>query len=299
MGGDRVVGAGSEAGVLVLKDGRRLGYAEYGRSGGEAFFYFHGHPGARLEARFAASAADVAGVRMVALDRPGYGLSDDKPSRTILDWPDDVAEAADLLGVGSFCVVGGSGGAPYALACAHRLPDRVVRAGLISGVGPHDVPGIAKGMRWQNRVGFRWGARWPWLARALMRSMERNIRDRPDRTIEALTRAMSPVDAAVARRPEVRALLADVVAEAFRQGSEGAARDVVLLGRPWGFSVSEIRPTVYLWQGEADVLVPPAMGRYLAARIPDCRARFLPGEGHLLVIDHMPEIVRALASTVD
>jgi pimeloyl-ACP methyl ester carboxylesterase len=294
MSGAGESAAGSEANVLVLSDGRRLGYAEYGRPDGEPFFYFHGHPGARLEARFGASAADAAGVRMVALDRPGYGLSDDKPSRAILDWPDDVVEAADLLGVGRFSVVGGSGGGPYALACAHRLPDRVVRAALISGVGPHDVPGIAKGMRWQNRIGFRWGARWPRLASVLMRSMERNIRERPDRTIDALTNAMSPVDAAVARRPEVRALLAAVVTEAFRQGSAGATRDVVLLGRPWGFSVRDIGPTVHLWQGEADVLVPPGMGRYLAAQIPNCRTRFLPGEGHLLVIDHMPEIVQEL-----
>jgi pimeloyl-ACP methyl ester carboxylesterase len=174
------------------------------------------------------------------------------------------------------------------------MPDRVVRAGVISGVGPYDVPGITKGMRWQNRVGFRWGARWPALARFLMRSMANGIRERPDRTVDALVNAMSPADAAVARRPEVRALLGDIVAEAFRQGSAGAAWDVVLLGRPWGFSLRDIRPPVYLWQGEADVLVPPGMGRYQAGQIPDCRAWFLPGEGHLLVIDHIDEVIAAL-----
>ncbi len=283
-----------EADVLVLPDGRGLGYAEYGRSGGEAYFYFHGHPGSRLEARFAASAADAVGVRVVALDRPGYGLSDDQPSRSILDWPTDVAHAADLLGIARFSVVGASGGGPYALACAYQLPDRVVRAGVISGVGPYDVPGNTRGMRWQNRLAFGWGARWPALARLIMRGMRRNVLHRPDRTVEAIAQAMSPVDAEIVRRPEVRALLAADIAEAFRQGIDGAARDVVLLGRAWGFSLREIGPPVHLWQGEADVLVPPAMGRYQAAQIPGCHAEFLPGEGHLLVIDHMPEIIRAL-----
>src|SRR5215475_3198278 len=117
----------SEDGVLRLADGRALGYAEFGDSGGEPFFYFHGHPGSRLEARFAESAATAAGVRIIALDRPGYGLSDWQPGRAILDWPADVTEAADLLGIGGFSVVGGSGGGPYALACAYRLPDRVRR----------------------------------------------------------------------------------------------------------------------------------------------------------------------------
>ena len=52
----------------------------------------------------------------------------------------------------------------------------------------------------------------------------------------------------------------------------GAALDVVLLGQPWGFSLGEIQPEVHLWQGEADTLVPPAMGKYLAAQIPRCHA---------------------------
>jgi pimeloyl-ACP methyl ester carboxylesterase len=86
-----------------------------------------------------------------------------------------------------------------------------------------------------------------------------------------------------------------VIAEAFRQGSRGAAQDVVLLGRPWGFRLEDIRPPVLLWQGEVDVLVPPAMGRHLAAKIPDCRATFFPGEGHLL-FDHMREIAQAFAT---
>ena len=282
--------------VVPLPDGRVIGYAEYGVPDGQACFYFHGHPGSRLEARFAESAAAAAGVRLVALDRPGYGRSDFVEGRSILDWPDDVAATADALGIDRFLVVGGSGGGPYALACAYKMPERVVRAGVISGVGPHNVKGIAKGMRWQNRVGFRWGARWPALARMLMRSMERGIRERPERTVDALVNAMSPADAAVARRPRVRELLGDIVAEAFRQGSAGAAWDVVLLGRPWGFSLREIRPTVYLWQGEADVLVPPGMGRYQAEQIPDCQARFYPGEGHLLVIDHIDEVIGALRS---
>jgi pimeloyl-ACP methyl ester carboxylesterase len=281
---------------LTLHDGRRLGYAEYGDPDGPTGLYFHGHPGSRLEPRFADEAAAGAGLRIVALDRPGYGLSDFHSGRQILDWPADVAEVADALGLERFAVLGSSGGGPYALACAHALPERVSKAGVISGVGPYDAPGTTDGMRWQNRVGFQLGARFPPLARFVMASMARQLRRRPDRTLDAIAQAMSPSDAEVARRPEVREILAADIAEAFRQGSRGAALDVVLLGRPWGFRLDEVGMPVYLWQGEEDVLVPPAMGRHLAARLPDCRAAFLPGEGHLLFVDHMAEIVEALAS---
>jgi len=283
----------AEDATLRLGDGRRLGYAEYGKRDGEAFFYFHGHPGSRLEARFARQAAAEAGFRVIALDRPGYGLSDFKPGRAITDWPDDVAEAADLLGLTRFSVAGYSGGGPYALACAWRLPQRVIRAAVISGEGPYQVPGVTRGMRWQNQVAFRLGSRWPALGRALMRSMRRGVTRRPEATIEALGRAMSPADAAIIRRPEVREVLIASFAEAFRQGSQGAEWEVVVLGRPWGFSLREIQPEVHLWQGEADTIVPPAMGRYQAEQIPHCLLRMFPGEGHLLIIDRMPDLIEA------
>jgi pimeloyl-ACP methyl ester carboxylesterase len=281
--------------TYLLRDRRRLGYAEYGKLDAEPGFYFHGHPGSRLEAQFADGAAAEAGVRIIALDRPGYGLSDFQPDRTILDWPRDVEEVADGLGLERFAVLGSSGGGPYALACAHEIPERVTKAGVVSGVGPYEAPGATDGMRWQNRVGFQLGARFPLVAGLIMWSMERQLERNPERTLDAVAQAMSPVDAEIARRPEVRDLLGAVIAEAFRQGSRGAAHDVVLLGRPWGFRLDGIEPAVFLWQGEADVLVPPAMGRHLAAQIPNCDATFLPEDGHLL-FGHMREIVRAFAN---
>jgi pimeloyl-ACP methyl ester carboxylesterase len=283
----------AEDGVLELSGGRRLGYAQYGLPEGEPIFYFHGHPGSRLEARLAHTAASAGGFLLIALDRPGCGLSDSQPGRALTDWPADVAEAADKLGIARFAVAGASGGGPYALACAWRLPDRVIRAAVISGVAPYQVRGITHGMRWQNRLGFQFAARSPILAAVLMRSMRRSVTDRPERTIDALARAMSPADAEIVRRPAVRDLLIADLQEAFRQGSDGAAHDMVLLGRPWGFSLREVEPEVFLWQGEADTLVPPAMGRYLAGQLPHCHATVLPGEGHLLIIDRMPDLIEA------
>lgn len=295
--GTATVATDRESQTVSLRDGRRLGYAEYGAPDGTPGFYFHGHPGSRLEPRFADAAAAGAGLRVIALDRPGYGLSDFQPGRRIPDWPHDVAEVADALSLELFSVLGSSGGGPYALACARALPGRVTRAGVISGVGPYDAPGATTGMRWQNRVGFQLGARFPPLARLLMSSMARQLRRRPERTLDAIARAMSPRDAEIARRPEVREILVGDIAEAFRQGGRGAALDVVLLGRPWGFPLDEIQTEIHLWQGEADVLVPPAMGRHMAAQLPDCKATFFPGEGHLLFVDHMAEIVEVFSES--
>ena len=77
----------------------------------------------------------------------GSGLSTRRPGRAIADWPDDVRELADALGIERFAVIGISGGGPYAAACAWGLPGRITRAGIISGVAPPDGPGLASGLR--------------------------------------------------------------------------------------------------------------------------------------------------------
>jgi len=113
--------------TIKLKDGRSLGYAEYGNPEGKPVFYFHGFPGSRLDWPFsdADDSAAQLNTRIVAVDRPGMGLSDFKRGREILDWPDDVIELADALQVDHFAVQGISGGGPYACACAFKISERL------------------------------------------------------------------------------------------------------------------------------------------------------------------------------
>src|SRR3954471_17322215 len=106
----RVYLGGPRNNTITLPGGRRLGYAKYGDPDAMPVLYCHGFPSCRLEP----SMLPVSGIRLIALDRPGYGLSEPLPGRTLRDWPRDVAAAADALGLHRFAVVGVSGGAPYA-----------------------------------------------------------------------------------------------------------------------------------------------------------------------------------------
>lgn len=131
-----------------LPDGRRLGFLDTAAltpgamdPALPAIFYFHGFPGSRLEAAF----LPLDGCRLIGVDRPGYGLSDPAPERRLGDFARDVAALADHLGIARFAVLGVSGGAPYAAACAHALPGRVAAAGLVCGLGPPEAPGMASG----------------------------------------------------------------------------------------------------------------------------------------------------------
>ena len=102
-------------------------------------------------------------------------------------------------------------------------------------------------------------------------------------------------DRSILSQPEVRRTQIDGIVEAFRGGPQGAAHELDLFSRPWGFDVKEIKVPVHLWHGEADHIVPVKMGRYLADHIPQCRARFIPGAGHLWIFQGYEEVFRALS----
>jgi pimeloyl-ACP methyl ester carboxylesterase len=280
--------------TLRLHDGRTLGYAEYGAATGTPVFVFHGSPGSRLQVRAAHVPALARGIRVIAPDRPGLGLSTRKRGRAIADWPDDVRELADALGIARFAVIGISGGGPYAAACAWALPERVVRAGIISGVAPADGPGLAGGLRRPGRRAFNLVLETTWLLRAAMALGRVGSRRFPERLFEQVRSLAPPVDLPILDRPEVADCLTAGLREAFRQGGQGAADELQLLLRPWTFRLEEIRVPLRLWHGEADGVVPVAMGHHLAQAIPNCRAEFIPGAGHYLVFERIGPLLEAM-----
>lgn len=191
---------------------------------------------------------------------------------------------------------GGSGGGPYALACAHELADGLTAVGVISGFGPMDAPGSTKGMRLLNALAFKYGTRLPFVLDLVMGSMARKVRRDPDGAFHQIKKAMAGPDSKALAAPQIEETFKAELTEAFRQGSRGAALDAKLIGRPWGFRIEDITTEVHLWQGEQDRLVPPAMGRHMAEAIPNCHATFVPDGGHLLVLDRMDEVIDVLAA---
>jgi pimeloyl-ACP methyl ester carboxylesterase len=156
--------------TMTLRDGRTLGYAQYGDPAGKPVFFFHGGAGSRLE-----HPADVCaiGARLICTDRPGHGLSDFKPDRELLDWPDDVAQLANHLGLDKFYVLGWSAGGPHALACAYQLPERVLAGAVAANLGPMNRPGATRGVVFPGQVFIFAAQNIPWLI-GLFRKMAHN-----------------------------------------------------------------------------------------------------------------------------
>lgn len=283
--------------TLHLPDGRMLGYAEYGASAGTPLLFFHGYPGTRLEASLLAKAAVQANCRLIGVDRPGMGLSSFQAGRRLLDWPEDVAALASHLGIDRFAVAGYSGGGPYALACAYKMPERLTACGIVAGMVPLDYG--TEGMMARNRLLLFFAHRLPWILSPLMWAIGRECQGEEQARRSLLRSAPHLVepDRACVLNPDAGRLLAADMVEAFRQGARGPAYEGTLYARSWGFKIEDITfPALFLWHGAYDRNIPITAGQAMAGKLAHCQASYYEDEGHLsLIVNRAAEIVTILS----
>lgn len=277
-----------------LDDGRTLAWTESGEASGRVVFAFHGLPGSRFQRHPDEEIARARGLRLIHLERPGFGLSSPQPRRRLEDWPRDVARLADALGIARFAVLGISGGGPFALACAALLPDRVTRTAVVSGVAP---PASMKGdMTSVARTAFFLAARAAWLLRPALLAGAQLATRFPARFLDSVASQMSPPDRPILARPQIRAMLERDVEAAFAQGPDGVLCDLVLYARPWNLPLASIRCPTAFWHGTGDRMIPDSASRMLARIVGPSELRLIEGQGHFMVFDRWAEIVDWLAS---
>ncbi|MFX0004897.1 MAG: alpha/beta fold hydrolase [Candidatus Hermodarchaeota archaeon] len=289
---------------ITLKDGRKLGYAEFGTPEGKPIFYFHGHGSSRLEPKMFSFDDNQFNVRFISIDRPGRGLSDFKENRTILEWPDDVIELADHLNIQKFAVLGGSGGCPYALVCAAKIPGRLTYCGIVSGLGPIDLglEGMDKGKQKELKLAKSKPGLLTKFYKMIMKKILKMNEQTPkqlENNFQKRSKNLPEPDKKIMVEPKQIRLYVELMAEPFRQGVKGVVHDIQLLSSDWGFNLKEI-PTnlkVFLWHGELDTSVPVRMAKLLSEAIPNCTSKFYPNEAHLsTAINHIEEILDSLTS---
>lgn len=283
-------------GTIELDDGRVLGYREYGEPTGMPIMYLHGMPGSRLDPVALDEEYRRLGIRLVAIERPGYGLSSPRRSWGLLDWPVDVAAAADHLAIGRFAVLGYSSGGKYAAACAYLLPDRVTGAAIVSGVGPPGTPRFREGLGATDRLSMTLATRARPLALAYWRFARLLARRRPETFLGEFEKELSEPDKTTFADPSVRNLVLGTSREAMGGGVAGVVDDSAIQARSWGFRLEMIKPAVQVWHGDNDEIVPLHHATYVADMIPNATLTVLKGAGHLAVASRGGEIAAAIAS---
>lgn len=283
--------------TIQLRDGRQLAYSEWGDLGGRPVVLLHGNPGSRLFCPDE-EATKSAGVRLVTIDRPGYGRSDPQPGRTLLSWVDDYVEFVEQLDLPPSPALGWSGGGRYALSAAFRAPDLVPTIGVVAGRGPLDeVPGAIDALPPEDKAIVDLLATDPQAVHVAIARDAAWLEGDGWNTMFATgqdVHSWGEADDRVLAEPSTLEAMKGMMREAARQGSAGYQADVAAGWMPWGFSVAEIRQPVRIWWGESDIDTDRLGSDYLAASIPGATLVTYPGEGHLVPINRWAEMLAAL-----
>ncbi|MEN3285226.1 MAG: hypothetical protein V7607_6366 [Solirubrobacteraceae bacterium] len=268
-------------------DGRQIGVAEFGSPDGPVVVLLHRSPGSRLLDPDPA-ATTAAGVRLVCVDRPGYGATDPVAAPSRAEAADDLEAVVGALGLDDVALVGWSGGGQFAVEAAARSGVRARSLTLLATPAPyHEVP-------------------WP-IPPELVALCDAVPAD-PAAGLEAIRAAVawfadapqaaalgdpSPADAAARQRPGIADALVAMTVEAARQGAEGMAFDIVAGSLRDAFGFDAIDVPVQLFAGDTDLNVGLEHLDWWAERLSSAERHVLADSGHLLALTHWGEILDA------
>ena len=287
--------------VLHARDGRALDVLVAGDSEADiALVCHHGTPSdATIWSGWHEDALEN-GLRLVAISRPGYGLSDRRKGRDVSSVANDVEDVLDSLSIERFFSIGWSGGGPHALACGAALPSRCLAVSSLAGVGPYGEPDLdfLEGMGPENVEEFGIVLQGEGPLREWMdehADAYRTIRD--DELAEALGGLVPDIDVIALNEKGLASTWSSSMRRCFTNGWDGWIDDDLAFCEKWGFAPSEISVPVTVWQGDLDLMVPFSHGKWLLKHIPTAKARLEVGHGHLsLVADLRQEIIDDLVS---
>jgi pimeloyl-ACP methyl ester carboxylesterase len=270
-------------GTVRVRDGRKLGIAEFGTPDGQPVVWFHGTPGARRQIpEEARKVADARGLRIVGIDRPGVGLSTAFQYEHVFDLVADLELVVDQLGIERFATIGLSGGAPYAMAAAAGLPGRVPAVGVLGGVvpsvGPDAPPGGWVGMakRFKTVLPI---IRHP--SGIFLTAFVRALKPLGPQALEIYARFAPPGDREVLTRPDVKEMFLDDLSKNGGRSMRAIVADGILFTREWGFEPHEIDAPIWWWHGDSDNIVPLEHAEWLVPRLHRATLFVRPGESHL------------------
>jgi pimeloyl-ACP methyl ester carboxylesterase len=277
--------------TVRIVDGTEIGFYEFGDPGGAPVLALHGVPACGAGFSFADEPARRRGIRVLAPDRPGVGLSTPYSGGTVSSYPSQVSQFADACGIERFAVWGYSGGGPFALGCGAVVADRVRRVAVTSGMGQVGEWAEPADFEQTDRMMLKMSQQRPRLARALMSTFARLARLSPTAAMKSFAKELSPSDQAVLASFGAPRETMVMFTGAFLRGSRGVIDDYWALGQRWDIDLAGITAPVKIFQGDSDTMVPMRHAEELSRRLPGAELEIWAGEGHLGTITHIDEIL--------
>jgi pimeloyl-ACP methyl ester carboxylesterase len=284
---------------IRLSDGRKLGYMEYGARSGFPMLALHGTPGSRIWFKDDDDTSKELGIRLITVDRPGYGISDEKKGRKISDFNHDIDQLVNHLDLNHFSIFGVSGGGPYALSYATMVNSKLFKVGMVASAYELNKGKLPKEMCLTNKFGFILSKYFPFILQFSYAQQKKILDSHPKLYIDSVQRQIShlcPSDQEVLKNEDACAAMALQMREAFRFSTKTPVYELRILQTKWEFEFLKIDTSVIVWHGENDTLSPISGLKDFIKRIPKCETHFLKGKGHFL--DEDPEIWKCILNSL-
>ena len=287
---------------ITLPDGRTLAYTVYGAVDGQPLLYFHGTPSSRLEILFLNSynidpeqALVQTKLKLIAVDRPGMGLSSFHPAGSFLSFTDDVAFLLNALEITGCPLLCWSGGGPYALAMAWKYAYLIKDVFILCGFSTRFTKKVFQQMS-TNKWYFRTAKYFPWLLTTAMNQLRNGT---PRFSVPQWLTGLCDVDYQLIKDPRHLKAISDYsFKEACRQNAKGAAHEAQLYFQDFGFDITEVMQPVHYWWGTEDNTVVRLHAEAIERRVPKNAVHYIQGEGHLsLYINYFEEVLRIISAS--
>ncbi|CAH1761249.1 228_t:CDS:2 [Entrophospora sp. SA101] len=279
-----------------LKSGRVVSFSEVGDRNGFPVFVFLGMGCVRYFIAFFDDLASSYGLRLLCPDRPGVGLSDDvkENEQHVLKWPDVIEELCEILGIDKFFILAHSAGAPHALACAIKIPERL--QGTIYLVCPWVSTTIANNFKWLKYV--------PTPVMKFTNtagiSLQQMLHGRqPYSTKPSRQRNSGALALPISSLESKQQLGMAILKASFAENLSGASNDLLMCferRHSFGFSYTDINHPVHVFHGTKDDRIPVSAVKWMESNMPDCKLTLIEGGKHSLLL--RAEIVDTIFKTI-
>ncbi len=282
---------------LILKSKQSLSYLDIGDTKNPVCIYFHGFPGSSKQVFILENSELRRHLRVIAIDRPGFGHSSFAEKASLQDLAKGVEELTDHLNIKNFHLISVSGGTPTAFVVADQLRDRVLSLTTVCGLGPLHERVFFDHMSKSLRFFLKQGRYFPFITTRVLKFIHFQIQKSKTPNTKRMERFLPPEDIKLIFDPEIRQIFRNSMLHAFHQGFYGVALDIRNFQQDWKISNWNFNFPVYLWHGQKDRIVPYQHSELLAQKIQGSHLNIIPGEGHYsLPILHMEEILKPLVT---
>ncbi|WP_105614657.1 alpha/beta fold hydrolase [Vallitalea okinawensis] len=279
---------------ITLKDGRKMAYKEYGNANGKPLILVHGTPFSKLMWRDVPGVLDNEMFRIIAVDRPGYGHSDYNINGYLDNFPFDILELMDYLGIDKVSIAGVSGGGPSTLMCALKIPNKLKNVALISSVGPFVDEAI--GDMNVNKKLYKTARMAPWIIYIQTHFLTKMIKKDPVKFITLGKKKLRGPDLEALEKDNFYLKLAEAYSDGCRQETSikhNAMSHDIMHTANWKIPLKDINKTVHVFWGGKDRSIGDQC-QYMAQILPNAITHFYPDEGHFLVYHKMSDVFKVL-----